>query len=441
MVDFRKIPQAIQWHEGMLLAPQHFQQSNLRSEELLSYHMASTAPFYWGIRRLKIDQALLVGGVLRVLNLEAVMPDGLIAVHEHEQDGPLEIDISGCTEEVRLVPITIHLAVPEIVLSGFKGALSRYESVEGNNTYDSNTGEGELQIPRLKPCLTLLNTESPPKKYSSFPLARVSYKEEAFILTDFVPPILSVPVNSPLGEMGSQIARRIREKAAYLADQSCSPAMTSGSSLLQETKSMIHSLVSALPQFEAVLNTGLAHPFVLYRALCSLVGQLAYLGNGLVPVLDSYNHNDLQKNFEQCREYIIRMVEEGVSETYSTIPFQLQEDIFSVEFSGDWMGRSVFLGVRVPSGISEKEVGLWIEKSWIGSESKIPEMREKRILGAERQLRDAETDITIGRGTVLFRLIIDPKFIVPNEVIQLFNTAEPQSPSQPREILLYIKNR
>ena len=203
---------------------------------------------------------------------------------------------------------------------------------------------------------------------------------------------------------------------------------------------MIQSLVSALPQFEAVLNTGLVHPFVLYRSLCSLVGQLAYLGNGLVPVLDSYNHNDLQKNFEQCREYIIRMVEEGVSETYSAIPFKLQEDIFSVEFSGDWMGRSVFLGIRVPTGISEKEVGLWIKKSWIGSKSKIAGMQEKRILGTDRQPLNGETDIAVGRGAMLFRLNIDPQFIVPNEELQLFNTAEPQSPAQPREILLYVKN-
>ena len=203
---------------------------------------------------------------------------------------------------------------------------------------------------------------------------------------------------------------------------------------------MIHSLVSALPQFEALLNTGLAHPFALYRSLCALVGQLSYLGNGLVPVLDSYNHNDLQKNFEQCREYIMRMVEEGVSEAYSTTAFKLQEDIFSVEFSGDWVGRSVFLGVRVPSGISEKEVGLWIEKSLIGSKSKIPEMQEKRILGAERQLLDGETDIAVGRGTLLFQLSTDLPFIVPNEELQLFNTAEPQSPAQPREILLYVKN-
>ena len=67
-------------------------------------------------------------------------------------------------------------------------------------------------------------------------------------------------------------------------------------------------------------------------------------------------------------------------------------------------------------------------------------MQEKRILGAGRQLLDGETDITIGRGIVLFRLNIDPKFVVPGDALQLFNTAEPQSPAQPREVLLYVKN-
>lgn len=205
---------------------------------------------------------------------------------------------------------------------------------------------------------------------------------------------------------------------------------------------MIHSLVSALPQFEAVLSTGLVHPFVLYLSLCRLVGQLAYLGSGLIPpVLDSYNHNDLRKNFEQCREFIIRMLDEGVHEAYSSIPFRLQDDIFTVEFSGDWMMRSVFLGMRIPTSISEKEVSLWVENSWIGSKSKIQAMREKRILGPERQTVDGEAEITPARGIVLFRLTIDPQFIVPNEELQLFNTAEPQSPARPSEILLYVKNR
>ena len=77
MIDAHDLPGAIQWHEGMLLAPQHFQQLSIRHEELLHYHLMMISPFHWGIRRLKIDQVLLIEGTLRVQELEAIMPDGL----------------------------------------------------------------------------------------------------------------------------------------------------------------------------------------------------------------------------------------------------------------------------------------------------------------------------------------------------------------------------
>ena len=40
----RDVPDAIKWHEGMMLAPQHFQQMALRGEQLLVYHVAAAAP-------------------------------------------------------------------------------------------------------------------------------------------------------------------------------------------------------------------------------------------------------------------------------------------------------------------------------------------------------------------------------------------------------------
>ncbi len=36
------VPADVLWHEGMLLSPQHFQQSALRFERLLHYRQAST---------------------------------------------------------------------------------------------------------------------------------------------------------------------------------------------------------------------------------------------------------------------------------------------------------------------------------------------------------------------------------------------------------------
>ena len=72
--DAHDLPEAIQWHEGMLLAPHHFQQLALRQEQLLHYHTMMMQPFSWGIRKLRIDQVLLTAGTYRVLELEAREP-------------------------------------------------------------------------------------------------------------------------------------------------------------------------------------------------------------------------------------------------------------------------------------------------------------------------------------------------------------------------------
>ena len=56
MIDPREIPEAVLWHEGMLLAPQHFQEAAHRAEALLAYRLAAACPYPWGIARLAIDR-------------------------------------------------------------------------------------------------------------------------------------------------------------------------------------------------------------------------------------------------------------------------------------------------------------------------------------------------------------------------------------------------
>ncbi|HYL06343.1 MAG TPA: hypothetical protein VE075_09905, partial [Thermoanaerobaculia bacterium] len=60
------VPPAIQWHEGMLLAPQHFQLFAQRQELLLQYHAAAISPFHWGVRSCRVDPVMLVDGTFRV---------------------------------------------------------------------------------------------------------------------------------------------------------------------------------------------------------------------------------------------------------------------------------------------------------------------------------------------------------------------------------------
>ncbi|HAJ19125.1 MAG TPA: hypothetical protein DCL95_03540 [Rhodospirillaceae bacterium] len=198
----RELPDAIQWHEGMLLAPQHFQQLGVRGEELIAYHTATSSPFHWGIRHLKVDPVQLVSGIFRVLELEAVLPDGLIVTHVQGDDVPLELDLSEQQGQLMGKPVPIYLAVPVRRLGGraTRGDLPRYQEVPGLPISDEHTGEGEMTIPRLKPRLSLHLTDSLAQKYVGFPIARLVLREEAFTMTNFVPAQLSITRVSAIGE-------------------------------------------------------------------------------------------------------------------------------------------------------------------------------------------------------------------------------------------------
>src|ERR1700755_1596492 len=88
-MEAHDIPEAIQWHEGLMLAPQHFQQLSLRHESLLHYVAGAIAPFNWGVSRegsFMTDKSALADGKLRVMRLDAVMPDGLVVCYDARGD-------------------------------------------------------------------------------------------------------------------------------------------------------------------------------------------------------------------------------------------------------------------------------------------------------------------------------------------------------------------
>src|SRR5205823_1737750 len=175
------------------------------------------------IRQLELDQKLLttgkvttgVAGVFRIVKLEAVMPDGLVVSHQSGQGGDLQIALQNLNNQ----PITVHLAVPARSLVATKGDLPRYHSVEGDPIVDESSGDGEVIIPRLKPQVRLFCGDVPPAKFVSFPLAKVQYRNEAFGLTDFIPPTTIVPVASAIWEMCSLTAAKIRERELFLSEQ------------------------------------------------------------------------------------------------------------------------------------------------------------------------------------------------------------------------------
>ena len=435
-----EIPQAIQWHEGMLLAPQHFQQSCWRQEMLLQYNSLLVAPYCWGVRRLALDTKLLPSGTVRVLDLEAVMPDGAVVAHRPAENCELLLDLNAEANLPKQREFLVYLVLPARNAGAVKGGLMRYEALESAPTQDENTGEGELRMPILRPRLALLAGEAPPPKYTSIPLLELRIEDEGCVQTGFIAPTMSVPLNSPLGELVGEVARRVREKAIYVSEQVRAPSAALDVPLMIENRAHLQSLIAGLPQFEAVLSTGAAHPLALYTALCGLAGHMAGLGNTLLPpIFSAYDHNDLRSSFQEVINFVLRMMNEGIPETYTAYPFKLKDRTFTLMFQEEWLGKRLVLGMRMPTGATEKDLIGWGDECLIGSESVISSLRDRRIRGAQRQFIENDQELVPVRGVVLFGLKPDGEFIRPGETMQILNFGERWKTLSPLEIVLFVK--
>ncbi|HKR21361.1 MAG TPA: type VI secretion system baseplate subunit TssK [Pyrinomonadaceae bacterium] len=442
-----EIPDAIQWHEGLLLTPQHFQQLASRHEALVRYGTSMVAPFSWGVRRFKHHQISLTDGKLRILELEAVMPDGLVVVHglpDATRDELLEIDLSKQAEEIGERGILVYVAVA----AHQNGSDSRrFRSFKGDPVADETSATKARPINRLRPRLTLHAGAQLPIDLIGFPLVRMIYRDSSFTIDDkFVPPLLAVPVKSTdgdpasvaaqrLGEMCSDVAMRVRKRAMYLADEARTPSANSRFGNEDAIRTLMLSLVGGLPRMEAVLQTGCEHPYPVYEALCGMAGQLAVMGMEMVPpAFAPYNHNDLYTTFKPVVEFIERTMDQGVPVTYKSFPFTYTHGTYELQFDVTWMKKKLALGIKGERGMTDAEIVKWGENCLIGSQGRMELLQANRITGAGRKHTSRVGDVVTPKGVALFSLKTDENFVEPEKVLQIVNREGPR----PCEIVLYV---
>lgn len=435
VTDGSRIPEAIQWQEGMLLAPQHFQQLSRRQEELLSYQTGLARPYAWGVRRLEIDPDALARGWFRVAELEAILPDGLLVTLP--ETPPLEADLSTHKEELesaRGLPVYLAVRRQRSGSTPAVGEEGRYRAVPGSPVVDENTGEGEQRVRRLRPRLLLRVTDEPSGDHVRLPLARVSCRDNQYRLVPYEPPRLTAPAESTLGKIVADLASRLWAKAKYLAESRAAQRL--------ETRMKVQALVSGLPLLEEILYSESPHPRELYLALCTVAGPLGILRESpLPPELPRYDHMDLLATFQGADRSLTAVLEEGISEQYTDYVFELekQRNVFYIYFEPAWEGRHLVLGVRRRAGQSERELQEWTSQALIGSQSFVTEMQKSRILGISRRQTDAAGDLSTSSNVTLYEINPESKYLKPGERLLVF---QPRAgDTRPEEIVLYVENR
>lgn len=432
-----KVPPAIQWHEGMLLMPQHFQQMAARAESLTAYALGFATPYPWGVARLAIDRGRLVNGVLRIDEIEAVMPDGTPIRHPAPECGPLEIDLAPFIEAAKQAPQRIHVVMPAPIDTAAQGGAERFRSVESVPLAD-DSGGSEIRVPQLLPNLGLLVANAPAKRWVALPVAEIIYRDEKFELTGYVPPCTRLAPDSPLGAACLEIAKRTREKASFLAETARNTANAAGALDVRWT---VQNMILGLPQLEALVYSGVAHPLQVYVALCGLTGQFTALGaSAFPPVPAPYDHADLLAVFERPLTFL-NLSLDRVRPDYLAVPFDPTPSGFRLQLKDSWIKRRLVVGIKMPEGVPESATAKWLLNSQIGASGRLDSLLERRILGAPRRPADQEESMQIqpGRGVLLFTIDTLPEFVASGDVLEVANLGQKDDPARPTEMILYLR--
>ena len=117
----------ILWGEGLFLRPQHFQQQDAYHEWRLAQMSRLLHPYAWGVRHVKIDPDALQTGLLRLLELQVVLPDGELFNAPGEDELPPAVALSSIAQDGAGEAV-FHLALAPVRASGTNMASTQQEA-------------------------------------------------------------------------------------------------------------------------------------------------------------------------------------------------------------------------------------------------------------------------------------------------------------------------
>jgi type VI secretion system protein ImpJ len=384
------------WHDGLLLAPLHFEQLTQRHEELVAYHVRSGFQYAWGVRRLALQPGKLAQGVVALEQLEAVMPDGLLVNHG-AGDPPLQLAISDATLESLRAPgarCTIYLSVPA---PGKPAGRPRLRSVERE----------DAELCRVQPNSRLVaEGDLSPGAETSLPLLQLKFEKQQLQLEAFLPPLLDIDVvpldgQPSLREGAKGLYRRLAETERQLAAVAaeCQERLRR-----LELREQLHCLSAGLPQLGGTLMLEAVTPLQLYMALAHVLGHLAILRKLSEPAPEAppYQHRNLRKTFDHMFGLIDARLD-TIKRRCAELVFDRNGQGFSLMLDSPmlqgWPTRNLVAGNPVPGapvllvgvrGMTPEAAEQWMAGAIIACESQLDDMRELRVRGAIRHRVDVD---------------------------------------------------
>ncbi|MBV4477541.1 type VI secretion system baseplate subunit TssK [Pseudomonas botevensis] len=398
------LPDAVCWHEGMQLLPQHFQLQGLRAEALVAHAAQACNPWFFGVGHMEFDPSAMSAGVVRVVSLQGTMPDGL-PVNLQAGVGPaLELDVGPSISETDDATVTVYLAISPLWRAGqllpLKG---RLQSLVGEALPDLTSGEFPESITVWRPnprlCTQLTKADS-----ICLPLLKIRKEGGGFLPLPYTPPTPILLPESPLGRRVAGLCARAREKCLFLGGRLRQAQQAGNQDDALEIRRQLTALWARLPEVEGTLNSRVAHPQTLYGQLLGLAGAWSALDLlAGVPAFAPLDFYELQRGYGQVLDWLETTLE-LIRAGYRSLPFERGEQGFSIELPDDQPSQRLVIGLRMPNGASEQAAGDWLRGAIIASAPHIALLSRQRMSGLTHQAmsRSEQVAYSVGDDTRLF---------------------------------------
>ena len=439
----QSISSSIQWHDGMILGPQHFQEAFFRTEDILHFYTREFIPYAYGLTLLKVDEGAFASGVFRILEAQGIFPDGLDFCYDAQKDKILAIELSEFEAVLSKKVMTVYIAVP---LEGTShnismDELSRYKESRAESAYDQNVGGEELEIPRIRPRLKIMISELPPPHHASMPLAKLYMEGTLFRMKSYVAPLIKLTKSSVLWDECMQISIKFRQKIQMVLEDLQRMKTLNQQQYRFDKYVTIHALAMALPRFEALFKSEQAHPFMVHLELLSLLGGVYTIDQDTAPpVSREYNHNEILEGFLGIKQTVFDILDREIPSNFKIIPFTRVGNDFKIVLNESILkGGDIVFGFKKPFNVEANDFSEWIKTVIMGDSKKFEMLRQKRLLGFKRVIAEKYDDLIPQRNMFLVVATNTEEDIKEAESITISPSVQQNFKFSPDEVIFYLK--
>lgn len=404
------------WHQGLFLQPQHFQQLDLYYQSVRTPETVYQKPYFWGVKRLRIQEAALQNRTFEVSEIEILFQDGTWVAYPGNavmQSRPFK-DISFDFESGK--PFKVYLG-----LRKWNKGDRNVTSTSG--TEDLNTMGTRYVCPIDPEAVRDMYHAGPPAHvrfmnhvlrffweseieglgdYLLLPIAQLQLEGKEIVLSsDFLPPSLTIGASETLTQIlrdiREQVTSRCRVLEMYKLSRESRTHELEGA-LFRYLLALI-SLNRYIPPLYHLAEAPAVHPWDVFGLLRQLIGELssyteridalATLTDG-TQLLPDYDHENLAACFHEAQVLIGELLSAIILGEENVVHLAREESRFQGHIPADrFTDRDIYcLVVRAP-GARDEVLDMFGRIVKMGSTEEIASLLARALPGVPLEPRTA----------------------------------------------------